>query len=211
MVAMVEIPDGFREEFKKGRFQDALARLSADANMMAGKHEKETADMLIKAFRKAEVLPCKLGDELWIKDYGSNLFKGGRVSMLQQKKDGAWRLRVSCRNGSYDFTMSDIGKYVFLTYEDARKSDPDAHEGTKTVSCPICGKTHDVEVRSVTKTCSVNGISKDCTQFFCRCRNSGGMNEFETKEQTSDNEARLRVVWDNLYAQYFNTKNNSPC
>lgn len=52
----IEIPSAFAEEFKDNRFENTLRRLSADAKSIAGNYEKETANMLIKAFSRATVV-----------------------------------------------------------------------------------------------------------------------------------------------------------
>lgn len=53
----IDIPKEFEEHFNSDRFEDSLRRLSADAHLIAGKYERETVTMLIKAFREA--LPSK--------------------------------------------------------------------------------------------------------------------------------------------------------
>jgi hypothetical protein len=39
----------------------------------------------------------------------------GKVSMIQQKVDGSWKIRVSTRQYSADYTVEEFNKYVFLT------------------------------------------------------------------------------------------------
>lgn len=50
----IEIPKEFEEHFKQDKFEDTLHRLSADAHLIAGNYEKETAIMLIKAFADSQ-------------------------------------------------------------------------------------------------------------------------------------------------------------
>lgn len=50
----IEIPKEFEEHFKQDKFEDTLHRLNADAHLLAGNYEKETAIMLIKAFRESK-------------------------------------------------------------------------------------------------------------------------------------------------------------
>jgi len=50
----IEIPKEFEEHFKQDRFEDTLHRLSADAHLIAGNYEQETATMLIKAFKESK-------------------------------------------------------------------------------------------------------------------------------------------------------------
>ena len=51
----IEIPKEFEEHFKQDKFEDTLHRLSADAHLIAGNYEQETAIMLIKAFKESKV------------------------------------------------------------------------------------------------------------------------------------------------------------
>lgn len=62
----IEIPQEFEEHFKQDKFEDALHRLSADAHLIAGNYEQETAIMLIKAFADSKPAydPEKVVEEL---------------------------------------------------------------------------------------------------------------------------------------------------
>lgn len=51
----IEIPKEFQEHFKHDRFEDTLHRLNADAHLIAGNYEQETAIMLIKAFKDGKI------------------------------------------------------------------------------------------------------------------------------------------------------------
>lgn len=51
----IEIPKEFEEHFKQDRFEDTFRRLSADAHLIAGNYEQETAIMLIKAFKEGKI------------------------------------------------------------------------------------------------------------------------------------------------------------
>lgn len=50
----IEIPKEFEKHFEQDKFEDALCRLSTDAHLMAGNYEKETATMLIGAFKNSK-------------------------------------------------------------------------------------------------------------------------------------------------------------
>ena len=50
----IEIPKEFEEHFKQDKFEDTLHRLNADAHLIAGNYEQETAIMLIKAFKESK-------------------------------------------------------------------------------------------------------------------------------------------------------------
>ena len=50
----IEIPKEFEEHFNHDRFEDSLNRLYADVHLLAGKYERELAEMLIKAFKESK-------------------------------------------------------------------------------------------------------------------------------------------------------------
>ena len=54
MTIQLNIPDFFVREYNKDRFEESLQRLFLDAHSLAGKYEKETASMLIKALRDSK-------------------------------------------------------------------------------------------------------------------------------------------------------------
>ena len=54
MLIQLNIPDYFYEEYHKDRFKESLSRLREDAHSLAGNYEKETANMLIKAFEDSK-------------------------------------------------------------------------------------------------------------------------------------------------------------
>lgn len=45
----------------------------------------------------------------------------GKVSMIQQKADKSWKIRMSEGGSVSDHTLSDIGKYIFFSKEEADK------------------------------------------------------------------------------------------
>ena len=53
MKILIEIPAAYESEFKRDKFEESLKRLMSDAHSMAGDYEKETAGMLITAFKKS--------------------------------------------------------------------------------------------------------------------------------------------------------------
>ena len=50
MLIQLNIPNEFVQEYYSTRFKETLNRLSADAHLLAGNYEQETANMLIEAF-----------------------------------------------------------------------------------------------------------------------------------------------------------------
>ena len=50
----IEIPKEFEEHFNQDQFEDSLLRLREDAHLLAGNYERETAEMLVKAFKDSK-------------------------------------------------------------------------------------------------------------------------------------------------------------
>ena len=64
MKVTIEIPKEFEKHFDNDRFEDSLKRLKADAGeCSAGLYEIELCEMLIAAFKEAEV---KEDEERWL-------------------------------------------------------------------------------------------------------------------------------------------------
>lgn len=71
------------------------------------------------------VLPCKVGQKVWMLMLWSKSpaeIIEGKVSMLQQKADGTWKIRITRRSSVEDITPDEIGKTVFLTREEAERA-----------------------------------------------------------------------------------------
>lgn len=67
-------------------------------------------------------LPAYVGQQVWLVYTwfdGRVEIKEGKVSMLQQKVDKTWKIRISCNGSVSDYTVEDFGNYVFLTREAA--------------------------------------------------------------------------------------------
>ena len=56
MRLLINIPKEFEQHFQADRFEDSLHRLSADAHLLAGNYEQETAKMLRNAPKSAVIL-----------------------------------------------------------------------------------------------------------------------------------------------------------
>ena len=70
------------------------------------------------------VLPCKIGDTLFRPLSWRNIVEKCTVSLLTQKADKSWKLRLTSENfrTTFEITINDIGKTVFLTSEEAEKA-----------------------------------------------------------------------------------------
>lgn len=69
--------------------------------------------------------PVKVGDVVWhlMTHYdGQKEIRKGKVSMLQQKADKSWKIRITVNSSVWDFTPNEIGTLYFLTREEAEKA-----------------------------------------------------------------------------------------
>lgn len=67
------------------------------------------------------VLPIEINDIVFFVAEWKHEVVQGKVSMLQQKADGSWKFRISEGGSVFDRPMSDIGRKIFLTYEEAQQ------------------------------------------------------------------------------------------
>ena len=81
---------------------------------------EKIADYLIQ--NGVVLLPCKVGDIVWLafSCLDSEAVKG-KISMLQQRADGSWKIRVADSVGVNDFPITEIGDVIFFTKEEAEK------------------------------------------------------------------------------------------
>lgn len=77
-------------------------------------------------------MPAYVGQKVWhvrsMYKYEDNKFKvvgyeveEGKVSMLQQKADKSWKIRITIRSSVGDYTLDEFSQYICLT-EDAAKA-----------------------------------------------------------------------------------------
>ena len=70
------------------------------------------------------VPPCKVGDKVWDlhqRYNGTFVIQEGKISMLQQKADKSFKLRITANSSVWDFTPNEIGTRYFLTKEEAEE------------------------------------------------------------------------------------------
>ena len=68
------------------------------------------------------VPPVEVGQTVWhlIQQYnGTFRIDEGKISMLTQKADKSWRLRITVNSSVWGFTPNEIGTRYFLTKEEA--------------------------------------------------------------------------------------------
>jgi hypothetical protein len=76
--------------------------------------------------------PCYIGQEIWhlTRHYDGRIeIRKGKVSMLQQKADKSWKIRISVRSSVWDFTPCEIGERYFFSREEAEKALKERSEG----------------------------------------------------------------------------------
>jgi hypothetical protein len=72
-------------------------------------------------------LPCEVGQKVWFVN-STNWQQTewevaeGKVSMIQQKADKSWKVRISHNSSVWDITLDNIGKEYFLSHEKAVKA-----------------------------------------------------------------------------------------
>ncbi len=88
MDLLIKIPKEFEQHFKQDAFDDSLHRLSADAHLIAGLYEQETAAMLIESLKNAVTIPahgrCIDADEFLKRAIGTKCFRGDYARMLEE-------------------------------------------------------------------------------------------------------------------------------
>lgn len=105
MKVLIEIPEKYISDWEKDKFEDALHRLSADAHLIAGLYEQETAKMLKDAFQEAK--PQKQGK--WIKVHGYVTPGGDPVWCCSECGKGTHVYGIE--HGTYGADVSD-GQWV---------------------------------------------------------------------------------------------------
>lgn len=53
MKVLIDIPEEFEDDYQTDRFKDFFDRAIADMDVMCGKYERETAEMLSRIFRRS--------------------------------------------------------------------------------------------------------------------------------------------------------------
>ena len=94
-------------------------------------YECEDSEVLCDQYNPTTLPPAYVGLEVWLpwvyisKNEGIHIvhLDEGKVSGLQQKVDGSWKIRISNkRRGTVaDYTIEEYNKKVFLIKEDAEK------------------------------------------------------------------------------------------
>lgn len=56
MIIKLEIPKEFENDYKMDRFRDFFNRVMADMSCVCGNYEKETAEMFLEQFEKAQIV-----------------------------------------------------------------------------------------------------------------------------------------------------------
>ena len=75
---------------------------------------KENAELTAR-LDKAVILPCKVGDTVWFFD-SDRILKEGKISMLQCKSDGNWKMRITYSLVSYKTVFDDYCNKLGIKY-----------------------------------------------------------------------------------------------
>lgn len=107
--------------------REKLIELIADSKQMNGWNVEnkwgrieDLADHLLS--NGVIVPPVTIGQTIWyLRGWcdGSFEIAEGKVSMLQQKADKSWKVRITVNSSVWDFTPNEIGTRYFLTKEEA--------------------------------------------------------------------------------------------
>lgn len=68
--------------------------------------------------------PCKVGDMVWDlhqRYNGTLTIREGKISMITQKADKSWHLRITVNSSVWGFTPNEIGIRYFLTKVEAEQ------------------------------------------------------------------------------------------
>lgn len=85
-------------------------------------------ELLCEQYDPRSLPPVYIGMKVWVpwvfrrpmNEVYSEL-REGRVSGLQQKANGSWKIRVTRHGTVVDYTVEEFNKYCFITKEEAEK------------------------------------------------------------------------------------------
>lgn len=69
-------------------------------------------------------LPVYIGQPVWTVTtwWDSNVeIREGKVSMIQQKADKSWKFRATINSSVTDYTLDEVGKYIFFSEKAAQE------------------------------------------------------------------------------------------
>lgn len=83
MKVLIDIPEEFELDYATDRFADFFQRCRADMDVLCGTYERETSEMLEKAFVESKIYdPDKVLDQLWdasFERFGCDTGMGGEL------------------------------------------------------------------------------------------------------------------------------------
>ena len=103
------------------------ATFGVNVHTLADHLKKETIEAAAEYLLATGVIvpPCYIGQGIWCisKHFDGRIeIDKGKVSMLQQKADKSWKIRISVRSSVWDFTPNEIGKRYFFSKEEAEQA-----------------------------------------------------------------------------------------
>lgn len=110
---------------------ESWAKIFKSYDDCAFPYEYDENEDLCKQYNQQTLPPAYIGLKVWLPDvyishkYNIHLVElnEGKVSGLQQKADGSWKIRITnkCSQSVSDYTVEEFNKRVFLIKEDAEK------------------------------------------------------------------------------------------
>lgn len=89
----------------------------------------------------------------------------------------------------------EFGQTIFRNHKkDMRKGPSEKYKvvGHQVMECPVCQKTHKVEIREIIARRKYKGKVLEYVEQYCFCENVGDWcNEYVTKAQLKENQKRL--------------------
>lgn len=103
--------------------EESIDRLAAIEDILGDEYDLDRLRELVETDKANSVPPCKIGDVFYAVDWsrwGSEV-KEYRISMLQQKRDKAWRIRAKDTQSDYqvDWAYDDYRERAYSTREAA--------------------------------------------------------------------------------------------
>lgn len=112
---MSKIKEYFQSLVKTGTIPQEPSNYDAETLKIYIDHLESENAALRERLEKAVELPCKVGDTVWFFD-SDRILKKGKISMLQCKSDGNWKMRITYNLVSYKTVFDDYCNNLGIKY-----------------------------------------------------------------------------------------------
>ena len=114
---------------------------------------------------------------------------------MKEKELKDWNVGSSKKMKNSKEILNKFGSTIFRNHK-KRTRDGFSKEykvvGHQVMECPVCQKTHKVEIREIIARRKVKGKVLEYVEQYCFCENVGAWcNEYVTKAQLKENQKRL--------------------